>query len=265
MQTSYIHILKRKFEERLAINPRYSLRAYARSLRLDPGFLSHLLNQKRKLSVARAIEIAPSLKLSSSEKSVFINLVRLEAARTEDLKNNILKDLSKNLLINKIKELDLQVFSAISNWYHHAILELTFKDDFVLNPKSVSKTLGIAEVEAKMAIERLINLKLIKLDNKKYIKADGHLNPTAQVISGAQRQRHKQILTKASEALDSQSIDQREFQSITMCIDPALIPEAKKRIQEFAWDLCNHLESKKRKEIYEMSIQLFSLENRKES
>ena len=263
MQTSYVHILKQEFQKRLTANPRYSLRAYARSLKLDPGFLSHLLNQKRKLSVNRALEIAPALKLSRLDKTVFINLVRLEWARTEDLKNEIIKDLSKNLLIQKVKEMDLQVFSTISNWYHHAIIELTFKEAFAFNPKNVAKTLGISENEAKTALERLVNLGLIKFENKKHIKTEGHLNPKGQVISHAQRQRHKQILAKASDALDQQSVERREFQSITMCIDPALLPEAKLRIQEFAWDLCNQLESKKRKEVYEMSIQLFSLEDRK--
>lgn len=144
MQTSYVHILKQKFQERLAVNPRYSLRAYARSLRLDAGFLSHVLNHKRKLSVSRAIEIAPALKLSQSEKTFFINLVRLESARNEELQNEIIKDLSKNLLIHKIKEMDLQVFSAISNWYHHAIIELTFKEGFILGLSHLKTCLQLA-------------------------------------------------------------------------------------------------------------------------
>lgn len=77
-------------------------------------------------------------------------------------------------------------------------------------------------------------MKLIRYLNNKYVKAEGPINPKGQVASRAQKQRHKQILTKAIQALDQQSVEKREFQSITMCIDPALLPEAKKRIQEFA-------------------------------
>ncbi len=262
MQQSYISFIQKKFQEKQLSNPRYSLRAFAKSLGLDAGFLSHILKGNRKLSVSRAYEVAQALKLSSSEKDVFIQLVRLSQTKSEDSANLISQELSKVLSLQRVKEMDLDVFATLSNWYHFAILEMSFQPKVQLNPKSIAKKLGIPEMEAKLALERLVSLNLLKLAGGKYVKTEQHLNPKGQTPNQALRNRHRQILQKAQTALDQQTVEAREFQSVTMCIDPALIPEAKKRIQEFAWGLCEFLESKNRKEVYELSLQLFSLEKR---
>jgi hypothetical protein len=52
--------------------------------------------------------------------------------------------------------------------------------------------------------------------------------------------------------------------TVTMCIDPDLLEEAKKRIDDFNDSLCAFLESGKRKEVYTMEIGLFSLEQNRE-
>ena len=261
MQESYVDILKKNLQERIARNPSYSLRSFSKSLDLDPGFLSHILNHKRKLSVSRAIDVASSLKISSSEKKLFVNLVRLDSARSEVKRAIVIKDILKQTSLSQIKKIDLQAFAVISNWYHHAVLELTFKENFIFNSKNIAKVLSINEIEAKLAIERLLDLGLMTLKNHKYQKTDIHLNPPSDTVNISLKNRHRQILNLAQKALDDQSVHLREFQSITMCIDESLIPEAKQRIQEFAWELCNTLESKKRKKVYELSIQLFSLES----
>ena len=82
---------------------------------------------------------------------------------------------------------------------------------------------------------------------------------TDGIPSAAIRKRHKQILGKALESIDTHSVAERDFSSMTLTIDPALLPEAKKRITAFRRELCAFLESSKRKRVYEISIQLFPL------
>ena len=56
-------------------NPKYSLRAFAASLKLSPSFLSKVLSGKRSLTLKTANKILPSLDLSPQEKESFLHLV----------------------------------------------------------------------------------------------------------------------------------------------------------------------------------------------
>ena len=47
------------------------------------------------------------------------------------------------------------VFSYMSDWYHLAILELTFVKGFKSEAKWMSRRLGISEAEVKPAVDRL--------------------------------------------------------------------------------------------------------------
>ena len=56
---------------------------------------------------------------------------------------------------------DLDTFAVISDWYHYAILSLLEVTDARLDPRWISKRLGINRLEARLAIERLKRLSLI--------------------------------------------------------------------------------------------------------
>lgn len=52
-------------------NPGYSLRAFARDLKISPQLLSNVINGKRGLSADLAVRVAKTLGLSEFEKTVF--------------------------------------------------------------------------------------------------------------------------------------------------------------------------------------------------
>ncbi len=68
----YRQLLVSEFEKRKTRNPRYSLRAFARTLNLDNGFLSKLLSGKTMLSIDLADQLTKRLQLSKEERSEFI-------------------------------------------------------------------------------------------------------------------------------------------------------------------------------------------------
>ncbi|MEK6578738.1 MAG: TIGR02147 family protein [Bdellovibrionota bacterium] len=264
MQVDYTGVIRQKLQERVESNPGYSLRAFARNLGLDPGFLSHVLKGKRQLSVSRALELTGPLGLNTREKEHFLNLVQLKSARTDQMREEILTRMSKTRQPGAIKDIDLETFAFISDWYHNAILELTHRRSFKISAKSVASLLGITTLEAKLALERLVTLGLLTQTNLSFVKTASHFRTRGEVPNQALRKRHRQVLAKATDALDKQNVDRRDFQSFTMCIDPKLIPTAKQKIQRSLWDLCTFLESGDKAEVYEMSFQLFSLEQNKQ-
>ena len=71
METVYLEILKARFEKRKSTNSRYSLRAFARDLGLNPGVLSAILNQKRGIPFQRVRDLSEKLHLSDQESKEF--------------------------------------------------------------------------------------------------------------------------------------------------------------------------------------------------
>jgi uncharacterized protein (TIGR02147 family) len=164
------------------------------------------------------------------------------------------------------RNLGLEEFRIISEWYHAAILELTFSKDFKSEPRWIANALQISEMEAKLAIERLIKLELLEDDNGKLKKSDFNLdtkdkNKTSTFL----KRRQKQILEKSKHSLENDPIDQRNHSALTVCIDPAMIPEAKERIQKFMWELGQLLVTGQPKRVYELSVNLFPLQKQNAS
>jgi hypothetical protein len=62
-------------------------------------------------------------------------------------------------------------------------------------------------------------------------------------------------------ALENLPISIRNHSARTVAIDPEKIPEAKKRIEAFMIELCDELASGSKKQVYELAVQLFPLEN----
>ncbi len=80
-----------------------------------------------------------------------------------------------------------------------------------------------------------------------------------ELTTGAHRRHQKQILEKSIASLENTPIAKRNHTSMTMAIDPALLPEAKRRMEKFTQELCDFLESGKRKQVYEMAVNLFPM------
>lgn len=68
----YLELLRAIYETRNKANAGYSLRAFARSLNLDPGELSRIITGKKYPSLNVAYQIADQLKLSKEGIENFV-------------------------------------------------------------------------------------------------------------------------------------------------------------------------------------------------
>src|SRR5690606_35734224 len=80
--TDYKYILKEELASRCRQNPRYSLRAFARDLKLAPSRLSEILSGKQGLSRAAAEKVAKALGYGPGETERFCDLVESVHARS---------------------------------------------------------------------------------------------------------------------------------------------------------------------------------------
>src|SRR5438128_1427996 len=83
LSSDYKTILKEELAARCRQNPRYSLRAFARDLKIAPSRLSEILNGKQGLSRPAADKIARALGYGASEIERFCDLVESVHARSK--------------------------------------------------------------------------------------------------------------------------------------------------------------------------------------
>jgi len=76
---SFRDILTQELRRRKAVNHRYSLRAFARSLQMDPSTLSKILRGKRELSMSTAFRVANYLEFPGDLVTTFLQSVNQSA------------------------------------------------------------------------------------------------------------------------------------------------------------------------------------------
>ena len=259
----YRKALNDKLVERIEKNPKYSLRAFANALQVDASTLSKVLSGKCYFSEDFATDVLDRLDFTHEERELFLSslakarveagLKRMSAAQKVRVSNSSESSMPK--------ELTADLFRTVSDWYHYAILALTRVRGFKNDPSWIAKRLGISEVEVIGAIDRLKTLELLEEVNGKLTNTYFHLNTANHEISSAAlRRRQKQIIEKSLYSLENHPISIRNHSARTVAIDLEKLPEAKKRIEEFMIKLCDDLASEKKEFVYELSVQLFPLD-----
>jgi uncharacterized protein (TIGR02147 family) len=224
-------LLQSELARRCERNPRYSLRAFAKALGISHTVLSLVLSGKRPLSKKAFAKVSEALDLQTSS-----------AQPNEDL-----------------RQLSLDTFSVVSDWYHYGILSLLELPRAKLDARWIAARLGITQVQAKLAIERLQRLELIEPVGKNRWRQSGKpLRVGNSVSTEITRKFHRQLLEKAVESLENHPVELRDFSAMTFALNPSQIPYARERIRDFRRELVRDLEAKASPtHVYEFTVQMF--------
>ncbi|RYZ92364.1 MAG: TIGR02147 family protein [Proteobacteria bacterium] len=239
-RTSFRLWLQREFTERCKRNARFSLRAFAKMLDLDPSSLSQILSGKRPVSRKSVKTIAERLGAKPQTMKAF-GFGSSSAAAAVDY-----------------HQLAADTFAVISDWYHYAILELTFVSGFKAEPKWIARKLSITVQEAKSAVERLLRLELLIEENGSLLKSAKHLTNQSNVdTSHAHRELQRQIIEKALAAIEEAKPEEKDITSMTMAIDERNLPKARELTRKYRRELCALLEDGEQSRVYHLAIQLY--------
>ena len=166
--------LQNLLEEKTKRNPQFSLRSFARMVEVSPGVLSRIMNGKRKMTFSLAVRIADALKLGPMERETLYSFYLSES----DMKKT---DYAA-------KELTLDCFNAMKEWYHYGITQLLFVENFKEDYKWMAKILCVSELEVKLAVDRLVRLEILDRDeNGKLYRTSTHLTTSTDVASSGIR------------------------------------------------------------------------------
>jgi uncharacterized protein (TIGR02147 family) len=261
--SDYRHVLRAELESRLSRNPVYSLRAFARDLGISCSRLSEVLSGRYGLSREASLGIAARLGLSPTEQQFFGDLVESRHARSR-----VKRELAKARLKLRKKttpenRLALDRFQLIADWYHYAILELTYLDGFQSDAVWIARFLEISETTARDAIERLQRLGLLIVRDGRFAAVDDFFDTESDVPSQALRKFHRQILEKAIDAIHLQTVHERELSAMVLAVRREQIPEAKTFIREFQREFVRRFgDGANKDDVYTLSTQFFSLKGK---
>jgi uncharacterized protein (TIGR02147 family) len=244
-------ILRSFLVRKVENNRAYSARAFARDLGVSAAYVTMILNGKKKINLNRAIEIAQALKLTEKDKESLITAVLLE--------NGI--DIGKRKKALQLASITEEQFTAIADWYHLAILDLTTTKSFKPNAGWIAKRLGLKTVQVENAVQRLLRLGLLTTFKGTYKKANLQLDLPTKKSMAAVREHHKQMMEQAKLQLDktdAESFEKRLIGSITFAGSSEKINEAKKRIADFQQEIADFMGETDCDEVFQLNLQFFT-------
>ena len=261
--SNYTQLLRSKLAERQALNPHYSLRAFARDLGLAPSRVSEILSGKQRLSAQRAETVSQALHLNPQEKEIFVLQAAAEASRSHRSRRQAREALSKIALEHPVSELAEDQFHVISDWYHFAILELLLTEGFQSDAGWIAGRLGITSEQAKLALERLLRLRVVKRVGKRFVSTCAQLETTKDIPSESIHRFNQQILDHAKRAVIHQSVQERYLSTLTVAIHPDDIDDIKafllKKRRLLNRKLTERSKVRKPPEVYVLATQFFRL------
>ena len=241
--------LQAELIRRCQANPQYSLRSFAKALKVSSSALSAMINGKRTITERTKKAFGLILGLGLDEIHRFTR---------------------KNAKETNYNQVTIDSFALISDWYHYAILELLKIDSFESNPSWIAKRLGITKSEANIAIERLIRMELIEVDaqnNWKDTSGGSTTNIENGLTSVGSRKLQEQVLQKAITALQTVDISKRDNTSMTVAINTKDMLAAKEMIKEFRRNLTDFLErtgNETPNDVYHLGVAFYPITNNEE-
>jgi len=259
-------ILRSQYHRRVELNPRYSMRAFARDLDVSPGQMSLLLAGKKGISLERAKTMAERLELKSAEKDYFLNQAVLMFARSDAAKKIAKNTLQHLNLQQDAIRLSKEVFIAVSDWHHFGILFAMRLKNYADGcaefgeAEFLSKTLKVPPVDVESALARLVKLGAIEKQGSIHRALQDYVLTGNGVPSAAIRKFHRQVIQKALVAMESQAIDERYLNTMMMTIDSGDYPKMIEEIKTFYASMMKRYgkdKTQKGDQVYALALQFF--------
>lgn len=259
-QIAIQNLLQKRLADAQAANPQYSLRAFSSKVGVHFGALSSILNGKRNVSRELAERIVTRLMLDPQERAEVLELFPVKRSQKE-----LRDEVAQGVVLNaRYRELSAQQFKVIAEWEHFAVMALLRCPEKFENASQVAARMGITEARARLVLERLIEMKMVNVESDGSLKrSEENFRTSDDVADISVRKAHDENLELARKSLYRDSVEERDFSSITVAVDPKNLSMAKERIRQFQDELAQLLDTGTKAEVYRVSMQMFPLSLKK--
>lgn len=243
---AFSEALRAELKVRQSLNPRYSLRSFARSLRLPVGRLSEILSEKRRPSAQIIQQVVDRMRFRPelAEHLLLSSLREKASGRTKFTRRAQLSSFS----------MAEDQFRVIADWHHLAVYSL-IECYPSASLRELSLRLGIPVKAVRAARERLERLSLINRTPGGWIVRYQEVVADPKIASLAIRTAHEQYLSQAMKALHELDVNERDFRAVTVATTPEKFKKACTKIQRFMKNLMRELETGDKTDVFRIQIQ----------
>lgn len=262
--TDYRKFLADFYKEKKKENKHFSYRSFAKAAGLSTGnYLWQVISGRCNLGNENIRKFCKGLRLKRHEAEHFENLVHFNQARASDEANLYYQKLASSKRYLKVRRLEKDHYEFFSRWYYVAIHELVLLPDFCEDPQWIASRLkpAITPREVNESLKLLFRLGLLcRNEEGRIVQTATHVTSGSEIAPLAVTNFHRQMITRAAEALEELQQDQRDISSLTVAVSKEKIAEVRRRIHEFKRSLHAFMASGEQADtVYQLNLQLFSL------
>ncbi len=233
MHSSYVEILLNILNERIRSNPSYSMRSFARDLKIAPSTLSEILKKKKGISVKKASEIVSALKLPDWQANHFVNLVALKHSRNKTDKEKArfnIESQKTSIIIGKLKS---DAMKSLTSTLDLAILECTYLKQFDNTPEWIAEKLKVSSKEILESVKRLQSAQLLKIsEDGQWSDLSPYFSSSDGIPSEAIRAFNIDILRTMEKKIINEPINDRLMKSVVFSLEEKHMNEARMILDE---------------------------------
>lgn len=202
------------------------------------GYLKLIIEGKRNLTPHTLRRFVDALGLSPKEGLYFENLVYFNQAKTQEDRDYYFERLRCSAQGNETQQFELlnSQYHFCSNWYYVAVRELVGLLDFQEDLGWIVTQLKnkISRRQAQDALNDLEKLGLIRrAENGRLVQSEPLIKYKGGFFNEIIQKFHLQMLDRAKDSLVEDAYEDRAASSVTLSCDQEMLPQIKKRIDEF--------------------------------
>lgn len=242
----------------------FSLRAFSKRAQLrSSNYLKLVMDGERNLTQEMAPRFAEACTLRGQAAEYFCALVAFNQADQAKDRDRAYGKLSRFKRYRAVHQLDRAQEAYHAHWYMPAIRELVARADFQEDPQWVAQRLmpAIPPRDAERALQVLLELGLLMRDESGRLKQVDALVQTPDHPLGHHIQRyHRAMMERAAESIHTVPHQQRQIESITLCLSEARMRDLKARIESFCDEVLQEYQADPdSRRVVQLNIQMFPL------
>jgi len=264
----YRDYLKDHFESQKASHSYFSFRYVASKIGIDASFYAKVISRQKQLGESAIEPLADFLGLAKREREYFITLVHFNRTKSSEAEKELFSKLI-SLKNSCGKTIETNTYRYFSDWFTVPVRELLTHFDFSDNYSELAKKLipMISESEAKRAIKTLADLKLISPDEKGFLRPSESIITTGdQWKSRGIREFQRQMIIRASEALETIAPTERDISSVTVSTSAECLEAIREKLAQVRREILEMVSSEQTVDrVYQINLQVFPLSTLEES
>ncbi len=241
----------------------FSFRTFSKLAGLrSPNFFKLVMDGERNLGQASVPKFAEALGLEDTEREFFADLVAFDQAENTVEKSRAFERVAASRRFRSARRIDGMLLRYLSQWYHPAVRELAGRADFKEDAKWIAAELqpAITPAQALDSLALLIDLGLLARADGRLVQAEPTLTTEHEVTVLGAASFHRQMLERASEAIDDVPREHRDYAALTVRVSPVTARAVKERIHQFREALAELCDADHEGSIvYQLNIQWFPL------